>query len=143
MLKVRTTATANGTLERGSRGRRAQVGSADRSGAGREDPRLTWTVSLGRQEDRPRNLGACRALAETTDRAERREGGSSRVATAYRLCSPPRFETVSVIIAGLRNEHLEGPHLDSCALSRRDLESIDMGDQFPRRLGVAEALASR
>ena len=44
--------------------------------------------------------GACRALTEAADRAERREGGLSRLATTYRLCSPPRFETVSCVPRG-------------------------------------------
>ena len=41
------------------------------------------------------NLGACPAMAEAADRAERTEGGLSRVVTTYRLCSSPRSETVS------------------------------------------------
>jgi hypothetical protein len=42
-----------------------------------------------------RTWGAYRALAAVADRAERRERGSSRVATAHRLCSPPSLRRSS------------------------------------------------
>jgi hypothetical protein len=41
------------------------------------------------------NLGGLPAMVRAVDRVEHRESGMIRVAMTYRLCSPPRFETVS------------------------------------------------
>src|SRR5271166_480926 len=39
--------------------------------------------------------GVCRPLVRAADRVEHRESGMIRAAMTYRLCSPPRFWTVS------------------------------------------------
>jgi hypothetical protein len=39
-------------------------------------------------------------LVRAADRVKHRESGMIRVAMTYRLCSPPRFETVSPLKSG-------------------------------------------
>jgi hypothetical protein len=39
-------------------------------------------------------------LVRAADQVEHRENGMIRVAMTYRLCSPPRFETVSPLKSG-------------------------------------------
>jgi hypothetical protein len=56
-----------------------------------------WNTRSACRKETVSNLGACPAMGEAADRGERTEGGLSRVATAYRLCSPPRSETVSSV----------------------------------------------
>jgi hypothetical protein len=61
---------------------------------------LRFVASESARIETVSNLGASQPLARAADRAERREGGWVRAAMAFRLCSPPRFETVSSVKSG-------------------------------------------
>jgi hypothetical protein len=66
----------------------------------RGEPADSFLVCLLICTETVSNLGVCRPLVRVADRVEHRKSGMIRVAMTYRLCSPPRFETVSQLKFG-------------------------------------------
>jgi hypothetical protein len=75
---------------------------------------------------------ACPASVKAVDRPRHEKGGMSGVPTKYRLCSPPRFETVSAAM-GVWGRRSAGPHL---CLPREDAAALRAEE---RHLGAHRA----